>query len=177
MNKETPNSGIDHDTVVANWNQNAERHDDENYGFLRSMKFRDYGFDPDELAGELHEQAFQIVDCTRCANCCKTMDITFDDKDIERIAGRLNMPTAKFMRRTWKPMMRMARYKARQKPCPFLGDDDRCTIYEVRPTVCLEYPHTDKEGFTFRTRGVASNTLVCPAVFWIVEQMKQRASC
>ena len=177
MNKETPNSGIDHDTVVANWNQNAERHDDENYGFLRSMKFRDYGFDPDELAGELHEQAFQIVDCTRCANCCKTLNITFDDEDIERSDGRLNMPTAKFMRRTWKPMMRMARYKARQKPCPFLGDDDRCTIYEVRPTVCREYPHTDKEGFTFRTRGVASNTLGCPAVFWIVEQMKQRASC
>ena len=68
-------------------------------------------------------------------------------------------------------------YKARQKPCPFLGDDNRCTIYEVRPTVCWEYPHTDKEGFNFRTMGVASNALVCPAVFWIVEQMKQRASC
>jgi Fe-S-cluster containining protein len=65
-------------------------------------------------------------------------------------------------------------YKARQKPCPFLGDDDRCTIYEMRPTVCREYPHTDKEGFTFRTMGVASNALVCPAVFWIVEQMKTR---
>lgn len=23
-------------------------------------------------------------------------------------------------------------YKARQEPCPFLCDDDRCTIYDVR---------------------------------------------
>ena len=66
-------------------------------------------------------------------------------------------------------------YKARQKPCPFLGEDDCCKIYDVWPTVCREYPHTDKEGFTFRTMGVANNTLVCPAVFWIVEQMKRRA--
>ena len=56
---------MDHDTIVDDWRKNAERHDDENYEFLRSMKFRDYGFDPDELAGELHEQAFQIVDCTK----------------------------------------------------------------------------------------------------------------
>ena len=63
------NPDTDHDAAVDDWRQNAERHDEENYDFLRSMKFfREYGFDPDELAGELHEQAFQIVDCTRCAN-------------------------------------------------------------------------------------------------------------
>ena len=77
---------MDHDSVVEDWQQNSEPHDEENYEFLRSMKYRDYGFDPDELAGELHEQAFQIVDCTRCAHCCKTMDIKFSDEDIGRIA-------------------------------------------------------------------------------------------
>ncbi len=56
---------MDHDAAVEDWQQNAERHDDENYKFLRSMKFRDYGFDPDDLAGQLHEEAFQIVDCAR----------------------------------------------------------------------------------------------------------------
>ncbi|HJN07310.1 MAG TPA: YkgJ family cysteine cluster protein [Pirellulaceae bacterium] len=57
----------------------------------------------------------------------------------------------------------------------FLGEDDRCTIYDVRPAVCREYPHTDKDGFTFRTMSVANNAIVCPAVFWIVEQMKREA--
>ena len=45
----------------------------------------------------------------------------------------------------------------------------------MRPNLCREYPHTDKEGFTFIMMGVASNALVCPAVFWIVEQMKRQA--
>ena len=124
---------MDHESVVEDWQQNAERHDQRNYEFLRSMKFRDYGFDPDELAGELHEQAFRIVDCTRCANCCKTMDVKFTDEDIERIAGYLNMATAEFIKTYLEADEEDGSYKAQHKPCPFLGEDDRCTIYEIRP--------------------------------------------
>jgi hypothetical protein len=58
------------------------------------------------------------------------------------------------------------------KPCPFLVSDDRCTIYDVRPTVCREYPQTDKEGFSRRAMGVSNNALTCPAVFWIVEEVR-----
>jgi Fe-S-cluster containining protein len=166
----------DHESVVEDWRQNAKSHDEDNYEFLRSMKVQEYDFDPDELAGQLHNQAFQIVDCTRCANCCKTMTITFNDADIKRIAKHLNMGTAKFIETYLEAGEKKGSSKARQKPCPFLGEDNRCTIYAVRPTVCREYPHTDKQGFTHRTMGVANNALVCPAVFWIVEQMKRRAS-
>ena len=166
---------FDHDAVVEEWRQNAERHDDQNYEFLRSMKHREYGFDPDELAGELHKQAFQIVDCTRCANCCKTMNIKFDDEDIERIAGHLKISVDEFLETYLEVDEEEVHYIARQKPCPFLGEDDRCTIYNIRPTVCREYPHTDKEGLVFRTMSVANNAVNCPAVFWIVEQMKREA--
>ena len=61
--------------------------------------------------------------------------------------------------------------RQRAEAVPFLGQDDRCTIYDVRPAVCREYPHVDKEGLVFRTMGVAHNTLICPAVFWVVESM------
>jgi uncharacterized protein len=150
MSKRTQKPEIDHDAVVADWRKNAERHDDENYEFLRSMKGRDFGFDPDELAGQLHEQAFQIVDCTRCANCCKAMGIKFSDADVKRIAKHLKMTIAEFIETYLEADERDGLYKARQKPCPFLGEDDRCTIYEVRPTVCREYPHTDKDSCSAR---------------------------
>jgi uncharacterized protein len=165
----------EHNAAVEDWRANAEHRDDENYEFLRSMKFRDYGFDPDEVAGELHRQAFEILDCTQCANCCKTLDIKFTEEDIERIAGHLNMEIADFVETYLETDEEDGSHKAREKPCPFLGEDDHCTIYEMRPTVCQEYPHTDKPGLTFRTMGVANNALVCPAVFWIVERMKERA--
>ena len=166
---------MDHDSVVNDWRQNAERNDDENYEFLRSMKHREYGFEPDELVHELHERAFQIVDCTRCANCCKTMSIKFDDEDIERIASHFSITVDEFTEAYLEADEDDGHYITRQQPCPFLGEDDRCTIYDIRPTVCREYPHTNKEGLVFRTMGVANNALVCPAVFWIVEQMKRQA--
>ncbi len=62
-----------------------------------------------------------------------------------------------------------------RSPAQFLAQDGRCTIYDVRPTVCREYPHTNKKGFTFRTHLHARNALSCPIVFWIVEQMKRKA--
>jgi Fe-S-cluster containining protein len=166
---------VNHDTVVEAWHRSAQQHDDENYEFLRSLKFREHGYDPDELAAELHKEAFQIVDCTRCANCCKTMEIKLSDEDIGRIAGHLNMVVDEFFEGHLESYEEDGPYKLRHKQCPFLDEDDHCNIYDVRPSVCREYPHTDKEGFTFRTMGIANNALTCPAVFWIVEEMKKRS--
>src|SRR5690606_37584507 len=90
-------SSPNHDEIVADWRKNSERRFDENYEFLRSMKFRGYGFRPDQLAGKLHDQAFELVDCTRCANCCKTVGVPLSDEDIARIAGHLRMSTVDFI--------------------------------------------------------------------------------
>ena len=30
-------------------------------------------------------------------------------------------------------------------PCPFLGGDNLCSIYDVRPKACREFPHTDRK--------------------------------
>ena len=89
---------MDHDSIVQDWQKHAEQNDEKNYRFLRSLKHRDYGFEPDEVAGELHEQAFKMVDCNRCANCCKTMTVLLTEADIERIAQHLNMPVQEFHR-------------------------------------------------------------------------------
>ena len=56
---------MDHDTAVKAWRQKARLHDEENYEFLRSLKFRDYGYDPDELAGEPHRVFFGPFRCWR----------------------------------------------------------------------------------------------------------------
>ncbi len=166
---------MNHDAVVTDWQQNAASHDEANYEFLRSLKFRSYGFRPDALAAQLHEQAFRIVDCTRCANCCKTSDVSVTAEDIARIAGHLGMTVEDFIATHLKTDEEKGAYTVRRKPCSFLGEDDRCTIYDVRPTVCRQYPHTDRTGFATRTMLHAQNALTCPAVFWIVEQMKRRA--
>ena len=167
---------MSHEKIVQDWKDHAERRAEKNYRFLRSLKHRNYGFEPDELAGELHQQVFQVVDCTRCANCCKSMTVLLTEADVERIARRLDLSVEEFTLRYLEPdHEETSLLKMRQQPCPLLGDDNRCTVYEVRPAVCREYPHTDKEEFTSRTMLHASNAIECPAVFWIIEQMRHQA--
>jgi uncharacterized protein len=169
---------MDHDRMMDRWRQYAERNDDRNFEFLRSLKFDGDERGTDRLAARLHAQAFEIIDCTRCANCCKTMDVYLTEEDVERIARHLNICTEELIANNLQPRGEdepdQPPYKMNRQPCPFLGDDDHCTIYESRPACCREFPHTDKKGFTERTHAHASNALICPAVFWIIEQMKQK---
>ena len=164
---------MDMQTILADWNQNAKRHDDRNFSFLRSLKERSERA-VDRAARRLHQEAFSIIDCTRCANCCKTVSPTFASDDIERIAKHLGMETGGFVLTYLSHAEDEAGFKPNSMPCPFLGDDDRCTIYEVRPASCAQYPHTDKPGFASRTYVHSENALHCPAVFYIVEQMRAR---
>lgn len=172
----TPQRNNDtHDSVLEEWRRNAERHDDCNFTFLRGLKSHDDCDSVDEIASQLHDQAFQIVDCTRCANCCKTLQIKFEDEDIRRISDHLGMTTEEFVDE-YLVQEEDGDFSIRSKPCPLLGEDDRCTIYDVRPTVCREYPHTNKKGLIFRTMGIANSALNCPAVFWVVEQMRKQST-
>jgi Fe-S-cluster containining protein len=168
---------MDHDSLVEDWRRNAERNDDRNFAFLRRLKFEDDNGPTDKLAAELHEEAFRIIDCTRCANCCKTMNVFLTQEDVERIAQNLDIPTeeviATYLMPSGDDEPSPTPYEMKCKPCPFLGGDDRCMIYESRPACCREFPHTDKEGFAARTYGHSANALICPAVFWIVEQMRR----
>jgi Fe-S-cluster containining protein len=166
-----PSTNKTHEALVADWQANAKVHDDENYRFLRSLKMRSPK-KVDRIALELHQEAFGIVDCTKCANCCRTLRIVVTDEDIPRIAGHLGMTHDEFIAAYLE--QDEGGYRIKTTPCPFLGDDNRCTIYDVRPEKCQGYPFTDKPDFPFMTITHANNALACPAVFYLVEQMKKR---
>jgi Fe-S-cluster containining protein len=162
-----------HDALVADWRENARDHDHENYLFLRGLKRRP-GRNVDRIALELHEEAFSVVDCTKCANCCRTLRVVVTDEDVLRIAGHLNMTDDEFITAYLERDEEGGHYCTKATPCPFLGADSRCTIYGVRPEKCRGYPFTDKPDFASSTITHANNALVCPAVFYLVEQMKKR---
>jgi Fe-S-cluster containining protein len=52
-------------------------------------------------------------------------------------------------------------------------EDNACSIYESRPTACREYPHTNRKNFVQITELTYKNTLVCPAVVKIVDELKE----
>lgn len=50
----------------------------------------------DKLAQEIHDEVFQEIDCTACANCCKTLGPDFKEADITRIAKYFKMKLPAF---------------------------------------------------------------------------------
>ena len=161
-----------HDDLIADWKENAKKRDEKNYWFLRSLKQRSPK-KVDRIALELHQEAFSIVDCTKCANCCRTLHAIVTDDDIPRIAAHLGMPPDTFISTYLERDEEEGCYRIKTTPCPFLGQDNKCTIYAVRPEKCQGYPFTDKD-FLRSTITHANNAVVCPAVFYLVEQMKRR---
>lgn len=125
----------------------------------------------DAVVHDLHEQAFQHIDCLACANCCKSISPIVTDKDIQRIAKHLRMRPAQFVD-AYLRLDEENDYVFREQPCPFLGSDNYCSVYEVRPKACREYPHTDRDKFHQILNLSVKNTLICPAVLEVFEGLE-----
>lgn len=111
----------------------------------------------------LHDQVFAEIDCLDCANCCKTTSPIFIQTDIDRLAKTFRMKSSQFID---EYLYRDSEgdYVLQTAPCPFLGGDNKCLVYEDRPKACKEYPHTDRKNMLGILDLTLKNTLVCPAV-------------
>lgn len=122
---------------------------------------------------ELHGDEFQRTDCLDCANCCKTTGPLFTNADIERISKHFRLKPSQFI----DEYLRVDEendYVLKEVPCSFLGEDNYCSIYEVRPKACREFPHTDRKKFHQISNLTLKNVAICPAAFNIVEEMKKK---
>ncbi len=122
---------------------------------------------------EEHDRVFEEIDCLKCANCCKTTGPLFLNKDIDRLANHLKMKSSKFVT-TYLRIDEDGDYVLKSTPCPFLGEDNYCSVYENRPKACREYPHTDRRNMQEIADLTYENTLMCPAAYAIVTRIGQR---
>lgn len=141
-----------------------------NKRFLARLKQRPPK-DLDEQAANLHDQIFKQLDCLQCANCCKTTSPIVRDIDIDRLAKFLRIKPAQLVEQ-YMYLDAEGDYVMNAAPCPFLGKDNCCSVYEARPRACREYPHTDRKNFHQILSLTLRNTLVCPAAARVVEGLK-----
>lgn len=127
----------------------------------------------DYLMQDLHEEEFERTDCLECANCCKTTGPLFTNADIERISKFFRMKPSKFVA-MYLRMDEDNDHVLQELPCTFLGSDNYCSIYEVRPKACREFPHTDRKKFQQISHLTLKNVAICPAAYNIVEEMKRK---
>ena len=137
-----------------------------------------HGHDPKRLNEQfhsMHEEVFAETDCLTCARCCRTTGPLLTKQDIGRISKKQGMKAADFE----KQYLRVDEdgdWVMKSLPCPFLElDTNKCTIYEYAPKACRQYPHTNHPNMKSILGLTETNVRHCPAVFEMVERMKQRA--
>ena len=141
----------------------SEERDSENWEFRSWLK----QYAPDDINGlvkALSQKYFALIDCTQCANCCRSLHVEFKKSELHAIAKTLGQSIEAFQKQS------MSEGKV-NPPCPMLNGK-LCSIYEDRPDVCRSFPHLEKPRFTTRLIGVIDNLSVCPIVFNAFEELK-----
>ncbi|HSZ86941.1 MAG TPA: YkgJ family cysteine cluster protein [Puia sp.] len=124
---------------------------------------------------ELHEEAFEKIDCLQCANCCKKYSPRFKTPDIKRISKHLKLKEGDFIK-TYLRIDEDGDYVTKSTPCPFLGEDNYCSIYENRPSDCHRFPYTDEDVIIKRQNLTLKNSTFCPIVYYVLEKLVKSES-
>jgi len=124
----------------------------------------------DAVAAKLHKEAFTKIDCLDCANCCTSIPPIVSRSDVRRLSKATGIKESDFT----KQYLRRDEdddWVINTSPCPFLEEDNKCSVYDARPKACRKYPHTDADEFRNNLGLHADNAHYCPAVFYILEEM------
>ncbi len=119
---------------------------------------------------DLHEAAFSNINCLDCAACCKNYSPRFKTTDIKRISRHLKQKEGEFIE-NYLRVDEEGDFVLQSKPCTFLGADNRCSIYEVRPSDCSRFPYTDEDVLLKKQAITLKNVTFCPAVYFVIEKL------
>lgn len=151
---------------LDNWQQKSKDHTKLYKNFLqRADKNKVLKALPD-----LHEAAFEKIDCLKCAACCKNYSPRFKTTDIKRISKHLKLRESVFID-TYLNLDNDGDYVVKSSPCSFLGSDNYCSIYEQRPSDCHRFPYTDEDVLLKRPAITLKNATFCPAVYFVLEKL------
>ena len=156
--------------LLNNWEKRSADHQKQYRRFLQRV-------DKNQVLKQLpalHEEAFSKIDCLQCANCCKNYSPRFKTPDIKRISKHLKMKESELIEK-YLIVDEEGDFVVNVKPCPFLGADNHCSIYDQRPSDCQRFPYSDEDVFIKRQQLTLKNSSFCPITYFVLEKLLERS--
>jgi Fe-S-cluster containining protein len=157
------------DDILKNWEKKSA---DNQKRYKQFLQRADKNRVLRSLPG-LHEEAFSRIDCLNCANCCKNYSPRFKTPDIKRISRHLKMRESDFIDK-YLVVDEEGDFVVKTKPCPFLGSDNFCSIYEERPSDCRRFPYTDEDIIIKRKELTLKNSSFCPITYYVLQKLIEK---
>ena len=154
------------DPILHNWEKKSGEHQKQYKQFLQRA---DKNKVLKQLA-RLHGEAVEKIDCLQCANCCKNYSPRFKTPDVKRISKHLKMRESDFIE-TYLRVDEEGDFVVKSSPCPFLGADNYCSIYDERPSDCRRFPYTDEDVLIKRKPLTLKNSTFCPITYYVLERL------
>ena len=154
--------------IVSNKARDKEA---ENLRFREILQQRD-GATVDQMVFRLNKEVTPQIDCTKCGNCCKSLMINVDDADATRLSDYLEIDKDFFYSKYVERSSQGSLAVMNRIPCHFL-QENKCTVYDARPTECREFPGLHHAGFTKRLFTIFMHYDRCPIIYNVVERLKE----
>lgn len=160
------------DDVLNNLPSKAGARDKEFRKTLKQLQKMRSG-EAEILISSSDTRVFQSIDCLECGNCCRTLGPRLIQRDIQRLAKTCNLSQAAFIN-TYLTKDEDGDWVFQNMPCPFLGEDNFCSVYSSRPKACADYPHTHGRQIRSKLGELRKNASVCPGVYLIMDELAEQ---
>ncbi len=151
--------------------QEAIDKDDENYNFRIFLKQKDPKM-VDRKMQPIGKYFTEKIDCTACGNCCKNIMISVDEGEVKKIANALQEDFSSCKNKYFEHSNDSDAILINAIPCHFLKEN-KCTVYENRPSACASFPHVHLPNFTSRLFSMLDGYGICPIIYHSMEALKK----
>jgi uncharacterized protein len=129
----------------------------------------------DAIAEATATPIIDAIDCTQCANCCRSLDVYLTRDDAARLAQGVDIALHEVETRYIDHAGAQAVDewgKFRAKPCAFL-QGKLCNIYAHRPDSCRDYP-VFTPMFRWILEDMIEGAALCPIIYNVLDAMQKQ---
>lgn len=129
----------------------------------------------DALVDDLARPISAAIDCTRCANCCRVLDVCLVPPDIDRLSTALDISIDEVVTRYADENLGAVQGEwavIPVKPCPLLRGN-LCSIYAHRPHACRIYPQFTPD-FRYNLEDTIEGASYCPIIYNVLVALAER---
>jgi uncharacterized protein len=161
---------LEHDELITDLDQletlAQQHHDDfEVLGYTLELYEDVTDEQVDAWVDSIAQPIVATIDCTECANCCRSLDVYVTEDDANRLSDEFHISLDNIETVIDRDSAHQVKEwgKFRAKPCGFL-EGKLCSVYEHRPETCRTYPAFTPD-FRWMIDDIIEGTSICPIIY------------